>query len=50
MWLRQREVVHFARFKELFDYYKKKLNKTEENTMISNNYIVNQLMGEYPYK
>ena len=50
LWLRQREVVHFARFKELFDYYKKKLNKTEENTMISNNYIVNQLMGEYPYK
>ena len=22
LWLRQREVVHFARFKELFDYYK----------------------------
>lgn len=24
LWLRQREVVHFNRFKELFDYYKKK--------------------------
>lgn len=23
VWLRQREVVHFARFKELYDYYKK---------------------------
>ena len=22
VWLRQREVVHFARFKELYDYYK----------------------------
>lgn len=50
LWLRQREVVHFARFKELYDYYKKKMNKTEDNTMISNNYIVNQLMGEYPYR
>ena len=50
LWLRQREVVHFARFKELYDYYKKKMNKTEDNTMIGNNYIVNQLMGEYPYR
>ncbi len=25
--LRQREVVHYARFKELLDYYKKKMNK-----------------------
>lgn len=24
LWLRQREVVHYARFKELFDYYKEK--------------------------
>ena len=23
LWLRQREIVHFTRFKELFDYYKK---------------------------
>lgn len=23
LWLRQREVVHFARFKELYDYYEK---------------------------
>ena len=50
LWLRQREVVHFARFKELYDYYKKKMNKTEDNTIVSSNYIVNQLMGEYPYR
>lgn len=25
LWLRQREIVHFARFKELYDYYKKNL-------------------------
>ena len=24
LWLRQREIVHFARFKELYDYYKEK--------------------------
>ena len=50
LWLRQREIVHFARFKELYDYYKKKMNKTEDKSMINNNYIVNQLMGEYPYR
>ena len=50
LWLRQREIVHFARFKELFDYYKKKMNKTEDKSMINNSYIVNQLMGEYPYR
>ena len=26
IWLRQREVVHFARFKELYDYYKNNYN------------------------
>ena len=50
LWLRQREIVHFARFKELYDYYKKKMNKTEDKSMINNSYIVNQLMGEYPYR
>ena len=29
LWLRQREIVHYARFKELFDYYEKKLKKGE---------------------
>ena len=50
LWLRQREIVHFARFKELYDYYKKKMNKTEDKPIMNNNYIVNQLMGEYPYR
>lgn len=27
LFLRQREIVHFKRFKELYDYYKKKLKK-----------------------
>ena len=27
LWLRQREIVHFSRFKELYEYYKEKLNK-----------------------
>ena len=27
LWLRQREIVHFARFKELYDYYKSNKNK-----------------------
>lgn len=26
LFLREREVVHFAKFKELYDYYKKKMN------------------------
>ena len=49
LWLRQREIVHFARFKELYDYYKNKMNKKDENLMI-NNHFVNQIMGEYPYR
>ena len=27
LFLRQRELVHFARFKQLYDYYKAKYNK-----------------------
>lgn len=27
LWLRQREIVHYARFKELFDYYQKEMKK-----------------------
>lgn len=27
LWLRQREIVHFQRFKELYDYYKENLSK-----------------------
>ena len=29
LWLRQREIVHFNRFKELFDYYKSNINSTQ---------------------
>ncbi len=27
LWLRQSEIVHFARFKELYDYYKEKYKR-----------------------
>ena len=27
LWLRQREIVHFNRFKELYDHYKKTIVK-----------------------
>ena len=51
LWLRQREIVHFDRFKELFEYYQKMLkngnneisqiqpryNDTQENIYILNN-------------
>jgi len=29
LWLRQREIVHYARFKELFEHYEKKFKKGE---------------------
>lgn len=29
LWLRQREIVHYARFKELFEYYSNKKNKAD---------------------
>ncbi|MDO4996113.1 MAG: manganese catalase family protein [Bacilli bacterium] len=32
LWLRQREIVHYARFKELFEYYKNKDSSTSINT------------------
>ena len=31
LWLRQREIVHFERFKELYDYYKDNLLKESNN-------------------
>ncbi len=31
IWLRQREVVHYNRFKELFEYYEKKLKNGENS-------------------
>lgn len=32
LWLRQREIVHYNRFKELFEYYDKMLNKNKTNS------------------
>ena len=31
LWLRQREIVHYNRFKELFEYYNEMLNKNGKN-------------------
>ncbi len=38
LWLRQREIVHFKRFKELFEYYEKMLTNGENqmNQMVDN--------------
>lgn len=50
LWLRQREVVHFARFKELFDYYKKMMKNgsntpNANNNQQQNNFIDNMSQG-----
>ena len=56
LWLRQREIVHFARFKELFEHYEKMLkhgNKSESgmgsvvstNYTENNNFVVQHLMN-----
>lgn len=46
LWLRQREVVHYNRFKELFDYYQNNLNKNMENQNSStNNFMDNISQG-----
>ena len=38
LWLRQREIVHFERFKELFEYYQKMLkNGNNEMKIVDNN-------------
>ena len=40
LWLRQREIVHYARFKELFEYYEQKLKKSsKENSNYQNTNI-----------
>lgn len=56
LWLRQREIVHYERFKELFEYYEKKLkngnnsfNKQPEKTNYiynNNDYIIKQLHSD----
>lgn len=56
LWLRQREIVHYDRFKELFEYYEKKLKngnnsfttKAEKTnyTYNNNDYILKQLHAD----
>ena len=56
LWLRQREIVHYERFKELFEYYEKKLkngnnsfNKQPEKTNYiynNNDYILKQIHSD----
>ena len=48
LWLRQREIVHYARFKELFEYYEEKLKNGENKFPKAvepnmNNYFYNNL-------
>lgn len=45
LWLRQREVVHYDRFKELFDYYQKNLKRDTENQNSQNNIMDNISQG-----
>ena len=55
IWLRQREIVHYARFKELFEYYQKKIkngNMIQDNMMdkvVNNNLNDNFLNGMFLY-
>ena len=37
LWLRQREIVHYARFKELFDYYEKMMKGNINQKELTNN-------------
>lgn len=37
LWLRQREIVHYARFKELFDYYQNMLKANINQKGLTNN-------------
>ena len=48
LWLRQREIVHYNRFKELFEYYEKVL-KNGNNTIVGvdNSYLQNLSFTDY---
>lgn len=45
LWLRQREVVHYNRFKELFEYYQKNLKKNMKNQNPPTNFMDNISQG-----
>ena len=47
LWLRQREIVHYTRFKELFEYYEKQLNNNINNLNTNNN-MNNQIINGMP--
>lgn len=48
VWLRQREIVHYTRFKELFEYYEKQLSNNTNNLNTNNNNMNNQIMNRMP--
>ncbi len=47
LWLRQREIVHYNRFKELFNYYQKKFNKKQDqvDNNMNNMTNMNDMLG-----
>ena len=45
LWLRQREIVHFNRFKELYEYYDKKFNNQNKKQEKVNNFMDNLSEG-----
>ena len=45
LWLRQREIVHFNRFKELYEYYDKKFNKQNKKQEKVNSFMDNLSEG-----
>ncbi|MBR2678413.1 MAG: manganese catalase family protein [Bacilli bacterium] len=47
LWLRQREIVHYARFKELFDYYDSKLKNGNNELPKVNNISYMPNMNDY---
>ena len=53
LWLRQREIVHFTRFKELFEEYEKKLkngkNEMKQTNPIPYNNPENMMMNNWMY-
>ena len=47
LWLRQREIVHFNRFKELFEYYEKMLNNNTSSSISSSFFIINLIIEDF---
>ena len=42
LWLRQREIVHYARFKELFEYYEKNLKNGNINFIVGTHALIQE--------